>query len=306
MTISLKHTFTSAKTDSADATLVQPSNWNQEHVLTAAAGKVLGRDTSGAGAVQELPISVTSAGNVTIPNNFAVTGTTALTGALTLTNALAATSGGTGLTSPGASGNLLTSNGTTWTSVTPTAGSFLRVTVFTSSATWTKGAGTQYIRVRGVGGGGGGAYSSGGGGGGYFEEFIDVSATSTVSVTVGAAGARNATFTDPGSAGGTSSFGSFCSANGGGGGAFSGGGITDGGTASGGNINIQGQGANSFLANTNQGGSSGSSMLGFGAPFRRSSVTGTGFGAGGGGGGDQNSSNGADGTAGIVIVEEYS
>jgi hypothetical protein len=46
MTVSLKHTFQSAKTDSADATIVQPSNWNEEHVLTAAANKVLGRDTS--------------------------------------------------------------------------------------------------------------------------------------------------------------------------------------------------------------------------------------------------------------------
>jgi hypothetical protein len=35
-------------------------------------------------------------------------------------NVLPATSGGTGLTSPGTSGNVLTSNGTTWTSATPT------------------------------------------------------------------------------------------------------------------------------------------------------------------------------------------
>jgi hypothetical protein len=110
MTVSLKHTFQSAKTDSTDTTIVQPSNWNEEHVLTAAAGKVLGRDTSGSGVVQELPISVTPAGNVTIPNNFTVTGTT------TLTTALAAASGGTGITSVGASGNVLTSNGTTWAS----------------------------------------------------------------------------------------------------------------------------------------------------------------------------------------------
>ena len=150
MTVSLKHTFTSAKTDSADATLVQPSNWNQEHVLTAAAGVVLGRDTSGAGNVQELPISVTSAGNVTIPNNFAVTGTLGVTGTTTLTNlnatgtvgfttALGVASGGTGAATltannvllgngtsavqtvaPGTAGNVLTSNGTTWAS-SPTA-----------------------------------------------------------------------------------------------------------------------------------------------------------------------------------------
>jgi hypothetical protein len=161
MTVSLKHTFQSAKTDSADVSLVQPSNWNQEHVLTAAAGKVLGRDTSGDGTVQELPISVTAAGNVTIPNNFAVTGTTGLTGTLGVTgtttltnlnatgtvgftNALAVTSGGTGAATlpannvligngtsavtavaPGTAGNVLTSNGTSWASTTAVASSTL-------------------------------------------------------------------------------------------------------------------------------------------------------------------------------------
>lgn len=38
---------------------------------------------------------------------------------ISLTTALAASSGGTGLTSPGANGNVLTSNGTTWTSAAP-------------------------------------------------------------------------------------------------------------------------------------------------------------------------------------------
>lgn len=69
MTISLKHTFTSAKSDGADSTLVQPSNWNAEHTMTAAAGKVIGRDTSGAGAIQELPIAVDTSGKVGIGTN---------------------------------------------------------------------------------------------------------------------------------------------------------------------------------------------------------------------------------------------
>jgi hypothetical protein len=160
MTVSLKHTFASAKPDSADPTIIQPSNWNQEHVLTAAAGKVLGRDTSGAGNVQELPISVTSAGNVTIPNDFAVTGNTGLTGTLGVTgtttltnlnatgtvgftNALAVTSGGTSVATlpannvligngtsavtgvaPGTSGNVLTSNGTSWTAAPSSTGAY--------------------------------------------------------------------------------------------------------------------------------------------------------------------------------------
>lgn len=60
MAISVKHAFTSAKSDGADATQVQPSNWNAEHNITLAADKLLGRDSSGAGAVQE--ISCTSFG----------------------------------------------------------------------------------------------------------------------------------------------------------------------------------------------------------------------------------------------------
>jgi len=87
MTVSLKHAFQSAKTDSSDSTIVQPSNWNEEHELTAAAGVVLGRDTSGAGAVQELPIAVTAAGNVGI-------GTTTPGQKLTVAGTIESTSGG--------------------------------------------------------------------------------------------------------------------------------------------------------------------------------------------------------------------
>jgi hypothetical protein len=67
MTFSLKHTFTSPKADGTDATLVQPSNWNAEHTITLAAGKVLGRDASGAGAVQELPLSFDATGQSMVP-----------------------------------------------------------------------------------------------------------------------------------------------------------------------------------------------------------------------------------------------
>jgi hypothetical protein len=47
MAISLKHAFTSNVADSGDTTLVQPSNWNAEHTLTAAANTLLGAVTSG-------------------------------------------------------------------------------------------------------------------------------------------------------------------------------------------------------------------------------------------------------------------
>jgi hypothetical protein len=57
MTISLKHKFNSPKADSGDTTLVRPSNWNDEHDITMATSRLLGRTTAGAGAVEELSVS---------------------------------------------------------------------------------------------------------------------------------------------------------------------------------------------------------------------------------------------------------
>lgn len=58
MAVSLKHQFTSNVADSPDATLVQPSNWNAEHTLTAAANTLLGAITAG----NVVEITCTSAG----------------------------------------------------------------------------------------------------------------------------------------------------------------------------------------------------------------------------------------------------
>lgn len=55
---SFKHKFTSAKGDGTDTTLVQPSNWNDEHAVTVSqSGVVLGRTSAGAGDVEEVPIT---------------------------------------------------------------------------------------------------------------------------------------------------------------------------------------------------------------------------------------------------------
>lgn len=62
MTLSLTHTFVSAKSDDADATLVRPSNWNAEHTITLAANKIVGAITAGV-AVE---IDCTSAGRALI------------------------------------------------------------------------------------------------------------------------------------------------------------------------------------------------------------------------------------------------
>jgi hypothetical protein len=49
--MAIKHAFTSAKTDGADATLVRPSDWNNSHTLDAEiANKVLASPISGASA----------------------------------------------------------------------------------------------------------------------------------------------------------------------------------------------------------------------------------------------------------------
>ncbi len=54
MAISLKHTFTSPKSDGPDTTLVQPSNWNAEHTITMATGRLLGRTSASAGIAEEI------------------------------------------------------------------------------------------------------------------------------------------------------------------------------------------------------------------------------------------------------------
>jgi hypothetical protein len=61
MAIVLKHQFNCAKADGNDATAVKPSDWNAQHTLTAAAGKVLGT-TSDSTTVTELPLSVDPTG----------------------------------------------------------------------------------------------------------------------------------------------------------------------------------------------------------------------------------------------------
>ena len=91
-----------------------------------------------------MPVTVkgTNGGGVTLDAGAAAADTT-----LTLPNtsgtilqsgtAVTAAQGGTGLTSPGANGNVLTSNGTTWTSAAPaaTASLTLLATVATTSGT---------------------------------------------------------------------------------------------------------------------------------------------------------------------------
>jgi hypothetical protein len=72
MAIQVKHTKSLTKADGIDNTVVQPSDWNATHTMTAAAGKVLGT-FSGSTTVGELPITVEPGGQAMLPP----TGTTA-------------------------------------------------------------------------------------------------------------------------------------------------------------------------------------------------------------------------------------
>jgi len=75
MAISLKHGFGSGKLDGTDATLVQPSNWNSDHVLAIGSPKLFGR-TSTNGSTTPSSLSGISQAN---PGVFTTTGAHGLT-----------------------------------------------------------------------------------------------------------------------------------------------------------------------------------------------------------------------------------
>ena len=106
-----------------------------------------------------------------------------------------------------------------------------QVQMFFTSGSWTVPTGISRVRARVWGGGG---YNQGGGGGFSLKAVYDLTGVTSIAVTVGAGG--NSTTTT----GGTSSFGSYCSATGG----VS---LSSGGSGSGGDINYSG-GANGGVA----------------------------------------------------------
>jgi hypothetical protein len=230
------------------------------------------------------------------------------TGASTLTSANVILGAGTSavtFVAPGSSGNVLTSNGSTWTSAAAAAGGFSNMTVFTSPGTFTTPATTTQIKVTVVGGGGNGGPASpaspvgsgGGGGGGGAAIFVGpVAASSPFAVTVGAAG-------------GTSSFAALASATGGSVGASNPGAGAGGagGAGSAGTLQSRGGGGTSGSSSPSpSGGTGGNSIFGGGArgvgPGPSGGNTGGNYGGGGGGGTGPGSAGGA-GSAGVVVVE---
>lgn len=162
---------------------------------------------------------VTTATSTGISGSAITTGTVGVsvggTGANTLTANNVILGNGTSavqFVAPGSSGNVLTSNGTTWTSAAAGGGQ-LQTEVFTAPGTWTKPASATQVRVTVVSGGGGGGgpsaptlFGGAGGFGGYAKAIVPVSAP--VAITVGSGGG-------PATSGGTSSFGSAVSCTGG-------------------------------------------------------------------------------------------
>jgi len=228
---------------------------------------------------------------------------------INFTTGLGAAQGGTGLTSVGTSGNVLTSNGTAWVSQAAAAGGGDYVMLaYTTPATWTKPAGLKAVKVTVIGAGGNGGNNDGagpyfgghGGGGGGAILYADAPAVpGPITVTVGSAPSK------------TSSFGPLVSATGGTNGTNGGPsapapqGPYAGGTGTGGTVNVPG-GHGVGVAYTT-GGVSGTSALGFGVTgvFGPPSViTGKVYGGGGMASAVGNQTGGAGG-AGIVIVEEF-
>ena len=107
MAVSLKHTTQAVGTDAGNGE-IRKAQWNEEHTLSLATGKLLGRTTAATGAAEEITPSTgltLSAGNLTVNaalaisggtvNNSIIGGTTAAAGAFT-TLAASSTVSGTG------------------------------------------------------------------------------------------------------------------------------------------------------------------------------------------------------------------
>tara|TARA_R100000388_G_scaffold70814_1_gene51229 strand:+ start:742 stop:2085 length:1344 start_codon:yes stop_codon:yes gene_type:complete len=223
--------------------------------------------------------------------------------------------GGTGLTSIGSAGEVLKVNSGGNALEFGDAGgggNYIR-RIFTSPGTWTYDSTIQAIKVTVVGGGGNGGtvnnpdFGGNGGSGGYADEYISApSLSAPVAVTVG-------------SAGGTSSYGSFLSASGGTSGGNSGGTDGNAGNGSGGDINEKAAPSNIFPRGTVGGcqfGTVGNGMVMCGVGYLGNycgqfqlGSDGEGFGGGGRAACARNipaaPGAGGSGAPGVVIVEEF-
>ncbi len=193
-------------------------------------------------------------------------------------------------------------------------GGLVGMQFFTSSGTYTKSANVSKAFVIVVGGGGGaggvsnGGKTPGGGGGASVLSFIDLSNIETVDFSIGAGGAGGVGNTS-GQSGGSTVFGSFARAGGGGGSQGYGQETLpgSGGIATIGIVQLDGQGGGP--PTSQEGGVGGCSLLGGGGNSANHNYGkgdgGAGGRYGGGGGGADHSGTGGAGSSGCVLVLEF-
>lgn len=160
--MAIKHTFVSAKADSADTTIVRPSDWNADHdidnntIVTAMiASGAVGTTQLAAGAVgtAQLGGDITTAGKALLDDASAAAQRTTL--------GLAA------IAASGSGADLVDASVTTAKLATSAqSGRFLGTQVLTGSGMGSLATGTCVVHLRGIGGGAGGGGAVPGGGAG--------------------------------------------------------------------------------------------------------------------------------------------
>jgi hypothetical protein len=315
--------------------------WSQVNLTSGVSGTLPGGNGGTGNAFMSFTGPATSLRTFTLPNatatiltdNADVTveqGGTGL-GTLTLNSLLVGNGTGTvQFVAPGVDGNILQSNGTTWSSAS--GGVIIGRQTLTAGTTYTPTAGTKkiWIRMWGGGGAGGGCNNTagcaggGGGSGGYAEYFLTgVTGTYTYAIGGGGAGVVSAN----GGAGGNTTFNTgvtTITAFGGGGGTFVAGtaaikfvlGGAGGAISTNGHVNgagVPGElGLTSTINTVVMSGSGASTALGGGGIGR--STTGNGNAAvantGSGGSGAAKTvaagtNSGGNGAAGVIIITEF-
>lgn len=269
-------------------------------------------------AIVDLSVSTNQIADRSIPdadiNAGAVTAAKMASNSVSLTSSsvtsvLPVAKGGTGLSSIGGANTVLRTNASNNGLEFAQAG-YSGMQVFAGNGTWNRPAGVRYIRIKCQGAGGGGSgHGESGGAGGYSERILDVSSIGSVSVTIGGGGGGTY-YSGAGGNGNSSSFGPYCSAQGGHGANRQNqhsGGVSGG--AGGGDLNIH---TGSGGSHHHSFGPGGTSYFGGPAPsghpqgghfahnHQNHSAPGT-----GGTGGYFHGHRGSDGRPGLVVVEEY-
>jgi hypothetical protein len=154
-------------------------------------------------------------GTITTASQTNITSVGNLTAGTWSANTITPNRGGTGLTASGNSGNVLTSNGTAWSSTAPSAGQYQYALYTSGTADWTCPAGVTRVKATIFGGGGGGGQNNSGGFGGKTQAYVTTVPLTVYTITIGAGGTGIGAL---GETGGTTSFGALLSATGGAGG----------------------------------------------------------------------------------------